>query len=90
MKRADQCCGNCNAFMEDPGRKPNPPPDAPLQGFCRAHPAEMVQTMMQVGSVIDTQRRMVPAVQGMILPTSAAGWCREWEPEDSDHWKERP
>jgi hypothetical protein len=90
MNRKDQCCGNCNAFLVDEGRKPNSPPGNPLQGFCRAYPATPVQTMVQVGSLIEAQRRMAAAIQGILVPVTATAWCRCWEPEDSNHWTERP
>jgi hypothetical protein len=87
MRRKDQCCGNCNAFMVDKLRMPNPPSaGGPLQGFCRAQPATAMQTMMQVNSPIEMERRMAQAVQGILLPSAATGWCREWEPEGHNRW----
>ena len=84
--RKDQCCGCCNAFKVDEQRQPNPPPGHPVQGFCRAYPATPMQTMVQVGTVIDVQKRMAQAIQGILLPVTAAGWCRCWEPEGHNRW----
>ena len=89
MNRQDQCCGNCNAFLvnQDPNM-PKLQPGQPLQCFCRAEPPKPVQTVMQVSSVIDVQRRMAQAVQGLLAPVTAIGWCRDWEPEGHNHWVE--
>jgi len=40
----------------------------------------------QVGTVIDVQKRMAQAIQGILLPVTAAGWCRCWEPEGHNRW----
>lgn len=85
MNLKDQCCGNCNAFL--PNAEAKPPPGHPIQGFCRAHPAMAAQTVVRVNSAIEMQQRMAQAVQGFLVPATAAGWCREWEPEGHNHWK---
>lgn len=89
MNLKDQCCGNCNAFKinDDPGAKPQG--GQPLQGFCRAYPPTPIQTVVQVSNAIEVQRRMAQAVQGLLTPTIATGWCREWEPEGHDHWRSK-
>ena len=87
MNRKDQCCGNCNAFMvNDDPNAPKPQGGQPPQGFCRAGPPTPMRTVVQVSSAIDLQRRMAEAIQSLIAPVTATGWCRQWEPEGHNHW----
>lgn len=83
MKRAEQNCGNCDAFLVD-AQRPAKGNDA-QQGFCRAGPPSVIQTMVKVGSVINSNgQQMAPALQGVQPPQSANGWCRQWKENAGD------
>lgn len=73
-KRRLQSCSTCNAFLANKAQ--NPPTSQPRQGWCRANPPGLMETMqphaLQPG-------QMVRVHQGVWPPTAADQWCRAWE-----------
>lgn len=78
MKRAQQCCGNCDAFIE------SAPPEGPAIGACVANPPLLIQGMAPVpGSQLSPQGpRAMPVYQGVWPPTQRTRWCRAWKPKE--------
>ncbi len=72
--RAEQQCGNCDAFHPLPERS------KPQQGMCRAGPPTIQIGLIRVGNEIDPKNppRDEPGFQGMWPPVTAVGWCRQW------------
>ena len=78
-----QCCGNCDAFAKS---KDAMAPNGVPQGWCRAKPPLLIQTMVAVNSKLDPRGQQVaPGFQGVFPPTAADVWCREWKPRFNKH-----
>jgi hypothetical protein len=86
---AEQCCANCDAFLKNKDLQVKF--GQPHQGWCRAKPPILIQTMMQVNSKFAPGGPQVaPAFQGVFPPTSSEVWCREWRPRTSKHQERLP
>ncbi len=83
--RSGQSCGTCDAFLRNKAM-----PSAagqPQQGWCRAAPPAMIQTVVpKPGGVLQGTGapQMVPALQGVWPPTTSDGWCRAWGEIDDE------
>lgn len=78
---AQDCCANCNAWA--PNAQANPPSGKPRQGWCRASPPMLVQTMQQVNAIQAGGPTMVPAYHGVWPPVNSDMWCRAYEQEEA-------
>ena len=75
MKLAfEHSCSNCNAFLAN--KDVQVKFGYPRQGWCRANPPALVQTMVQ--SMGPRGVEMTPAFQGVFVPTASDCWCRKW------------
>ena len=77
--RKSQSCGNCNAFLANDAV--NPKKGDARQGWCRAAPPGLVETMQQHPL---QPGQMVRVHQGVWPPTAADRWCRVWEADDDE------
>jgi hypothetical protein len=75
ISRAQQCCGNCDAFAVQ--KNYNPPSGQPRVGACVANPPMPVQVMMPPS--IANPSVPQSGVQGVWPPTVADKWCRHWQ-----------
>lgn len=69
-----QCCGNCNAFREDPGRKGGG------VGLCCAHSPTVHISQAMVPSLGAGGAQVQTQLQSFWPPTEKRRWCREWQP----------
>lgn len=90
--RAQQSCGNCDAFR--PNRAAAPPraiPRAgPAEGSCRASPPVLMQGARMVpGSQLAAGGPQMEAVlQGAWPPMISSEWCRGWVLDQKDSGNE--
>lgn len=72
LPRSQQCCGNCNAFIQMGG--PNG------QWACAARPpTPLFMGMGQTKTLVGGRPQQFPIVNGFFPPVSEDIWCREWE-----------
>lgn len=75
MKLAfEHSCSNCDAFLANKDLQVKL--GMPRQGWCRANPPALVQTMLQ--QMGPRGLEMQPAFQGVFVPTASDCWCRQW------------
>lgn len=68
-RRADDCCGNCNAFLPDGGGS---------AGYCRAHPPALYFAGMEE-SIEGLPLAPQPLTRCAFPMMQVRGWCREHE-----------
>jgi hypothetical protein len=77
MKLAvEQSCATCDAFLVNKDLQVKL--GQPRQGWCRANPPVLVQTMVPVQTIRGTE--MAPGFQGVFAPTASDCWCRQHRP----------
>jgi hypothetical protein len=74
MSNLRKSCASCDAFLPNPAA--NPKAGQARQGWCRANPPGLMETM-QPHPVAPGQ--MVRVQQGVWPPTAADQWCRAWQ-----------
>lgn len=71
----ERSCATCDAFLLN--KELQVKLGMPRQGWCRAEPPKLVQTMVPVPTPRGME--MAPGFQGMFVPTASDCWCRQYQ-----------